>query len=213
MNKELTEIIFILDRSGSMRGLESDTIGGYNSFLDKQKSQAGKTNITTVLFDDKYEILYNGVDVSDARIDQTQYYVRGMTALYDAVGKTILDVGIRLSRTPEAERPGKVIMVITTDGAENSSREFSGRQIQAMISHQQEKYNWEFLFFGANIDTAVAARELGIDADNSIAYQASSQGVAEMMHSASMLVEEMRKQETDKGDVPHCLKKPGEGGG
>lgn len=193
MNANLTEVIFILDRSGSMGGLESDTIGGYNGFLEKQKKFAGKTQVTTVLFDDQYEILYNGVDISAAGLTEAQYYVRGMTALYDAVGKTILDVGTRLSRTPEADRPGKVIMIITTDGAENSSREFSGKRIKEMISHQREKYGWEVLFFGANIDTANVAGSMGIDLDSAISFESTSTGVEKMMECAFMRVESIRK--------------------
>lgn len=193
MNHNLTEVIFILDRSGSMAGLEEDTIGGYNGFLAKQKDMAGKTQITTVLFDDQYEILHNGVDVSQARLNDQQYFVRGMTALYDAVGKTILDVGARLSRTPAAQRPDKVIMIITTDGAENSSREFTGQRIQELIAHQRDKYGWEFLFFGANIDTAAVAEDIGIHRDNAIAFEASSQGVSLMMNCVCQYVESKRK--------------------
>ncbi|MTI96304.1 MAG: VWA domain-containing protein [Firmicutes bacterium] len=193
MHKSLTEVIFILDRSGSMGGLESDTIGGYNGFLEKQKKLTGDTHITTVLFDDQYEILYNGVDVSRARLTPEQYFVRGMTALYDAVGKTILDVGTRLARIPEAERPGKVIMIITTDGAENSSREFSGKRVKEMIAHQRDKYGWEFLFFGANIDTATVAANIGIDTDNAIAFKASSAGILDLMECVSEKVEHSRK--------------------
>jgi len=193
MSKELTEIIFILDRSGSMAGLEADTIGGYNGFLEKQEALPGRTQVTTVLFDDQYEVLYDGVDASSAKLIEEQYYVRGMTALYDAVGKTILTVGARLARQKQQERPGKVIMVITTDGAENSSREFSGRRIRELIAHQREKYNWDFLFFGANIDTAAVADSIGIERDNAMAYEASSVGVAEMMCYAAKKVEEKRK--------------------
>lgn len=190
-----TEVIFILDRSGSMAGLESDTIGGYNGFLEKQRKLEGETQITTVLFDDQYEILYNGVAITDAELTDDQYYVRGMTALNDAVGKTILDVGARLSRIQEAERPGKVIMIISTDGAENSSREFSGRQIKEMIAHQRKKYGWEFLFFGANIDTGAAAESIGIDRESSFAFDASPQGVEVMMNCASEMVQYYREKE------------------
>ena len=125
MKKNLTEIIYVLDRSGSMGHLTGDTIGAYNAYLDEQKSFDGETKISTVLFDDKYELLFNGVSVDEAYLDHEKYYVRGMTALYDAVGKTILDVGNRLAHTPEEERPEKVIFIITTDTkmqARNSRR-------------------------------------------------------------------------------------------
>lgn len=193
MNKNLTEVIFILDRSGSMAGLESDTMGGYNGFLAKQSKLEGDTLITTVLFDDRYEVLYNGVDIAHAKLLEGQYFVRGMTALYDAVGKTILDVGTRIARTPEAARPGKVIMIITTDGAENASREFNGKRIKEMIAHQRQKYGWEVLFFGANIDTQEVAANMGISQDCAIAFTASSEGITHMMEDACFRVEEFRK--------------------
>ena len=193
MNKELTEVIFILDRSGSMSGLEMDTIGGYNGFLEKQKKQAGKTIITTVLFDDQYEVLYNGVDVDEAALTTDQYFVRGSTALLDAVGKTMLDVKARLARTPAKERPGKVIMVITTDGYENASREFSGKQIHDMIIRQQQ-HGWEFLFFGANIDTVATAKSMGIKEADAMSYESTAQGMSIMMNEMSLRVDEKRRK-------------------
>ncbi len=134
MNKNLTEIVFLLDRSGSMGGLESDTIGGFNAFVVKQKQLEGETIVTAVLFDDKYEILWNGIAAEEAMLTDDNYYVRGCTALLDAVGKTILDVGYRLSKTNEAERPGKVIFVITTDGLENASREFTYEKVRSSLN-------------------------------------------------------------------------------
>ena len=160
MKKGLTEIIYVLDRSGSMGHLTGDTIGAYNAYLDEQKKFDGETKITTVLFDDKYELLYNGEKIENAYLDHEKYYVRGMTALYDAVGKTILDVGHRLSVTPENERPEKVIFIITTDGYENASKEFTQKKVKEMIEHQSNKYSWEFMVFGANIDTAAVADEV-----------------------------------------------------
>ncbi len=159
MNQNFTEIVFILDRSGSMGGLENDTIGGFNGFVKKQ-AETGQTSLTTVLFDDKYEILHNGVDAGKAVLTSDEYFTRGSTALLDAVGKTINDVGKRLGETPEALRPGKVIFVITTDGLENASREFTYDEVQKMITHQSEKYNWEFVFMGANIDVAKEGSKL-----------------------------------------------------
>jgi len=136
MNQNLTEIVFILDRSGSMEGLEKDTIGGFNGFVKKQ-AQTGQTILTTVLFDDKYEIIHNGINAEHAVLTDREYFTRGSTALLDALGKTIGNVGNRLNETPEASKPGKVIFVITTDGLENASREFSYSEIQKMINHQK----------------------------------------------------------------------------
>jgi uncharacterized protein YegL len=177
MNQNLTEIVFILDRSGSMRGLESDTIGGFNGFVKKQ-AEAGQTSLTTVLFDDEYEILHNGIDAGNVVLTGKEYFTRGSTALLDAVGKTIHGVGRRLSETPEDSRPGKVIFVITTDGRENASREFSYDEVNRMITHQSGKYQWEFIFMGANIDVTKEGGRLGIRADRSFSFAASSPGVA-----------------------------------
>ena len=176
MREDLTEIVFLLDRSGSMSGLESDTIGGFNSFV-KQQAGFGETRITTILFDDKYELLHDGANASVAVLTEKQYYVRGMTALLDAVGKAITDVGKRLAETAEPDRPGKVIFVITTDGQENSSKEFTYAKVREMITHQQEKYSWEFVFMGANIDVAAEGSRLGIKPDMSMAYEATEEGV------------------------------------
>jgi hypothetical protein len=182
MKKGLTEIIYVLDRSGSMGHLTGDTIGAYNSYLDEQKGFDGETRITTVLFDDKYELLFNGAKLEEAYLDHEKYYVRGMTALYDALGKTILDVGSRLSRTPESERPEKVIFIITTDGYENASKEFTQSRVKEMIEHQQNKYSWEFLFFGANIDSAETADSIGVCPDRAYDFEASSKGIKRMVH-------------------------------
>lgn len=180
MKAGLTEIVFLLDRSGSMGGLESDTIGGFNSFIEKQSKLDGETIVTTVLFDDRYEILWNGINVNKIKLTDSDYYVRGSTALMDAVGKTILDVGYRLSKTSEDERPGTVIFVITTDGLENASREFTKEKVKELIQHQQEKYGWEFIFLGANIDSTKEASDIGISADDAYSFKASKEGVESM---------------------------------
>lgn len=180
MNKNLTEIIFLLDRSGSMSGLENDTIGGFNSFIERQCQLEGETLLTTVLFDDQYEVLWNGKDAKKVRLTSKEYFVRGTTALLDAAGKTILDVGHRLSKTPEEQRPGSVIFVITTDGMENASREFTYEKVKELIKHQQEKYSWEFIFMGANIDAAEEAESLGISKENAFDFEASEVGVEKM---------------------------------
>jgi len=186
MNQNLTEIVFILDRSGSMEGLENDTIGGFNGFVKKQ-AEMGQTSLTTVLFDDKYEILHNGVDAGNVKLTNREYFTRGSTALLDAVGKTINDVGNRLSETAEEARPGKVIFVITTDGLENASREFSYNEVKRMITHQTEKYGWEFVFMGANIDVAKEGDRLGIKAKQSFSYASTSIGLSEMYSKADSL--------------------------
>ncbi|WP_066372132.1 vWA domain-containing protein [Neobacillus fumarioli] len=194
MNKNLTEIIFLLDRSGSMAGLESDTIGGFNAFIKKQRQMEGRTIITAVLFDDQYEVLWNGVDAETVMLTDQDYYVRGMTALLDAVGKAILEVGSRLSDTKEEERPGKVIFVITTDGLENASREFTYSKVKELIQHQQKKYNWDFIFLGANIDTEAEAERIGIGRENTFSFEASHTGVEQMYNIVCEEVMEKRKK-------------------
>lgn len=192
MNNNLTEIIFLLDRSGSMAGLESDTVGGFNAFVKKQSELDGDTILTTVLFDDEYEVLWNGIDAREVKLTEKEYFVRGTTALLDAVGKSILDVGIRLSKISEESRPGKVIFVITTDGMENASREFTYEKVKELIRHQQEKYCWEFIFMGANIDAAKEADSLGIDIENSYTFEASHKGVENMYETISESITEKR---------------------
>jgi uncharacterized protein YegL len=192
MNKNVTEIIFLLDRSGSMSGLESDTIGGFNAFIKKQSVSEGETLVTAVLFDDQYEVLWNGTNAINVKLTDREYYVRGSTALLDAVGRTILDVGHRLSKASEEQKPGKVIFVITTDGMENASREFTYEKVKELIKHQQEKYNWEFIFMGANIDAAKEADNLGIDLDNAYNFEASEKGVEIMYNTVCEAVFEKR---------------------
>ena len=192
MKNNLTEIIFLLDRSGSMAGLERDTVGGFNAFVKKQTELEGETILTTVLFDDQYEVLWNGIDAREAKLTEDEYYVRGMTALLDAVGKTILDVGYRLGRTSEEKRPGKVIFVITTDGMENASSEFTYGKVKELIRHQQEKYSWEFIFMGANIDVAKEADSLGINMENSFNFEASEKGIENMYEMVSDSITEKR---------------------
>jgi hypothetical protein len=194
MNTNKTEIIFVLDRSGSMGGLESDTIGGFNAFIDAQKKLEGETIVTAVLFDDRYEILWNGIDASKAKLTEEQYFVRGSTALLDAVGKTILDVGYRLSQTVETEKPGKVIVVITTDGMENASKEFTQRKVSELIRHQQVKHDWDFIFLGANIDAVKEAGNIGIDPSSAMQYKATSAGVHDMYCMASNMVTDKRRK-------------------
>ncbi|MGI6702983.1 MAG: vWA domain-containing protein [Clostridia bacterium] len=199
MGSNLTEIVFILDRSGSMAGLESDVIGGFNSFIENQSKMDGRVIVTAVLFDHEYELLWNGIDARKARLTSNEYYVRGCTALLDAVGKTILDVERRLSMQPEEQRPGKVIFVITTDGLENASREFSYEKVKGLIKHQQERHGWEFVFLGANIDVAKEADSLGICRDDAYSFKASKAGVAKMYGTVCEAVTQKRQNNTTGG--------------
>ena len=178
MKKGLTELVFILDRSGSMGGLESDTIGGFNAMLEKQKKQEGDAHITTVLFDDKYEQIHDRFPISQVKaLTSEDYYVRGCTALLDAMGRTIHQMALIQKHLPKEERAEKVIFVITTDGLENASREYSRSQIRRMIEHEKEKYGWEFLFLGANMDAVKEAGSFGIGADRSVTFQNDSRGI------------------------------------
>lgn len=177
MKLNLTEIVFILDRSGSMSRIEGDTIGGYNSFLKTQRDGEGEAKVTTVLFDDKYMLIHSRTDINNVNpITEKEYFGRGSTALLDAVGRTIVDTGVKLRELPEEDRPSKVIFVIITDGYENASYEFTYKQVNEMISHQQSKYNWEFIFLGANIDAVKEAEHLGIKGSRATNYMADAQG-------------------------------------
>lgn len=178
MKKGLTELVFILDRSGSMCGLESDTIGGFNSVIEKQKGIEGEAVVTTVLFDDKYEILHDRININGIKkMTEDQYYVRGCTALLDAIGKTINKIGNVQKNTAGDMRAEKVIITIITDGMENASREYSYSKIKNMITRQQEKYGWEFMFLGANIDAVAEAGKMGISEDRAVTYENDSEGV------------------------------------
>ncbi len=179
MKKGLTELVFILDRSGSMAGLESDTIGGFNGMIQKQKKQKGKANVTTVLFDDRYDVIHDRFPLKTIMpMTEENYYVRGCTALLDAVGKTIHKMANVQKYLPEKKRAEKVIFVIITDGMENASREYGYREVKSMIEKEKEKYGWEFLFLGANIDAVAEAGKIGIRADRSVTFQNDSQGIA-----------------------------------
>jgi uncharacterized protein YegL len=193
MNKNKTELVFILDRSGSMSGLESDTIGGFNATLKKQKDETGEAIVTTILFDDKVEMLHDRTDITaiDPMTDK-DYYVRGSTALLDAVGRTIGKIGNAHKNTKEEHRPGHVMIVITTDGFENASREYSYGQISSMVKHQKEKYGWEFIFLGANIDAVATAASMGISKERAANYNADSEGTKLNYESLNKVVSSMR---------------------
>lgn len=178
MKKGLTELVFILDKSGSMGGLETDTIGGYNSMLAKQQAVEGECHITTVLFDNNYELLHDRIDIKAVSpITEKEYQVGGSTALLDAIGRTIHKIGNAQKHTADDYRAEKVMFVIITDGEENSSREYSAEKIKAQIERQKTKYGWEFIFLGANIDAVETASRFGISADRAQNYHADNQGV------------------------------------
>jgi len=177
MKEGLTELVFILDRSGSMSGLVSDTIGGFNSMFEKQKEVEGECKVTTILFDNLYEVLHERVDIKDIQpITNKEYWVRGNTALLDALGKAINDLGVVLHNTPDENRPEKVMFVIITDGYENASREFTKEKVKEMVEHQSNVYNWEFIFLGANIDAIDAAGQIGIVKSRVSNYVADAEG-------------------------------------
>ncbi len=178
MKKGLTELVFILDKSGSMSGLEKDTIGGYNSMLEKQKAVDGECRITTVLFDNQVEILHDRIDIQAVSpITEKEYCVGGSTALIDAIGKTIHKISNAQRFTAEDYRAENVMFVIITDGEENSSREYSSVKVKEQIERQKLRYGWEFVFLGANIDAVETAKRFGIGADRAQNYHADSEGV------------------------------------
>ena len=179
MRKNLTEIVFILDRSGSMAGLEADTIGGFNSLIEKQRREEGEAIISTVLFDNFSEVIHDRVPLDKiTEMTRDDYYVRGCTALLDAVGGAVHHIGNVHKYAREEDRPEHTLFVITTDGMENASRRYSYEEVRRMIERQKEKYGWEFLFLGANIDAAKEAARFGIHADRAVNYHCDSEGTA-----------------------------------
>lgn len=185
MKKNLTEVVFILDRSGSMSGLEGDTIGGFNTMLKKQREEEGDANVTTVLFDDEIEMLHKRVDIKEIKnITSKDYYVRGCTALLDAIGYSI---NFMINVQKKEERAKNVLFIITTDGYENASKEYSYEKIKKMITYEKERYNWQFLFLGANMDAISTARKFGISeefASNYVSDEVGMQITYEVMNSA-----------------------------
>ena len=189
MKKNLTEIVFILDRSGSMAGLEDDTIGGFNAMIEKQKKEPGEALVSTVLFDNECEVIHDRVDIQRVEpMTRREYYVRGCTALLDAVGGSIHHIGNVHKYARKEDRPEKTLFVITTDGMENASREYTYSRLKEMIDRQKDKYGWEFIFLGANIDAAKEAARFGIDADHATNYHADHQGTAVIYEAVSEAV-------------------------
>lgn len=177
MKKNLTEIIFILDRSGSMSGLESDTVGGFNAMIEKQKKEEGEALISTVLFDNESKVLHDRVEVQKIeRMTEKDYSPGGCTALLDAIGGAIRHIGNIHKYARHEDVPERTIFVITTDGMENASRYYTVEEVKRMIARQKERYGWEFLFLGANIDAVETARAFGIGEDRAVNYHADAQG-------------------------------------
>ena len=201
MKKNLTELVFILDRSGSMAGLEGDTIGGFNAMIEKQKSEPGEALVSTVLFDNDCELIHDRVDIQNIEpMTRKEYYVRGCTALLDAVGGAIHHIGNVHKYAREEDRPEKTLFVITTDGMENASRKYSYDRLKAMIQRQQEKYGWEFIFLGANIDAAKEAARFGISEDRAANYHADSKGTAVVYEAVSEAVCSVRASKPMSAD-------------
>ena len=201
MKKNLTELVFILDRSGSMAGLEGDTIGGFNAMIEKQKSEPGEALVSTVLFDHESEVIHDRVNIQTIEpMTRQQYYVRGCTALLDAVGGAIHHIGNVHKYAREEDRPEKTLFVITTDGMENASRKYSYDRLKTMIERQKEKFGWEFIFLGANIDAAKEAARFGISEDRAANYHADSKGTAVIYEAVSEAVCSVRASKPMSAD-------------
>ncbi len=192
MKKGLAELVFILDRSGSMGGLETDTIGGFNSMLARQKKEEGEANVTTVLFDDQVEVIHDRFPIEAVKpLTDDDYFVRGSTALLDAIGSTVKKIENVQKRLPEELKAENVIFVITTDGQENSSSEYTIKMVKKMIEEHQ-KQGWQFIFMGANMDAAAEAGRLGINKNHAVSYENDSEGVALNYAATSRVLSGMR---------------------
>ena len=179
MNEKLTEMVFILDRSGSMSGKEEDTIGGFNSLIEKQKNEDGECLVSVVLFDHDIQVLYDRVPIKDMpAMTDKDYFTRGCTALLDAMGGAIHHIGNVHKYAREEDRPAKTIFIITTDGLENASQIYSADKVRSMVKHEQDKYGWEFLFLGANIDAVETARSYGLKEGHAVRYHNDRHGIA-----------------------------------
>jgi uncharacterized protein YegL len=177
MRTDLTDIVFVLDRSGSMSSIKSEAIGGFNGFVEAQKKAPGAARLSLVLFDHEYQLAYDAVPLGEVQpLDASTYVPRGTTALLDAVGRAIDDTGNRLASTPEAERPGLVMVCILTDGHENASQDYTRERVKAMTQHQQQVYNWEFRYLGANQDAFAEASKLGVQQQHAASFAPTSSG-------------------------------------
>lgn len=197
MRKNLTEIVFVLDRSGSMAGLEQDTIGGFNSMIEKQKKAEGEAYISTVLFDHETEVVHDRIPLDRVeRMTEDQYYVRGCTALLDAVGGAIKHIANIHKYARREDIPEKTIFVITTDGMENASTKYSSDKVKKMIEKEKKKYGWEFIFLGANIDAVEAAGNIGISPERAVNYHSDSTGTKKNYEALSCAIAEFRCVDT-----------------
>lgn len=200
MKNNYTEIVFLLDRSGSMESIQSDVIGGFNKFIAEQKKLPGDCKVSLYQFDDRYETSYENMDIQFVPdLNEKTFIPRGWTALLDGIGKTINTLGERLSKMDENSRPSKVILCIQTDGEENASKEFDINKIREMITHQKEKYSWNILFLGANIDAISVGGNLGLSKVGTLTYTASAKGTKMMYNSLSRAVSSCRL-----GDTQDC---------
>ncbi len=199
VKNNVTELVFILDRSGSMAGLEGDTIGGFNAMIEKQKKEnAGKCYVSTVLFDDESIVLHDRIELENVpKMTEKDYYVRGCTALIDAIGGAVHHIGNIHKYARSEDVPEHTMFVITTDGMENASRKYSSDKVKKMIERQKSKYGWEFLFIGANIDAVETAARFGIDEKRAVDYHADSKGTKNLYCSVSAAVGQMRRGSVD----------------
>lgn len=209
MRKGLTEVVFILDRSGSMSGLEADTIGGFNSLLEKQRKEEGEALISTVLFDDRQEVLYDRIPVKKVEpMNDSQYYVRGCTALLDAIGGAIHHIANVHKYAREEDCPEKTMFIITTDGMENASRSYSYDKVREMVEKAKKEQGWEFLFLGANMDAVSVAARFGIDKERALNYECDSAGTrlnyCVLGNAVSALRRAKSKEEVDRKVMECC---------
>ncbi len=201
MKNNVTELVFILDRSGSMAGLESDTIGGFNSLIEKQRKEEGECYVSTVLFDNVSEVIHDRVKLAETRpMTERDYTVRGCTALIDAIGGAIHHIGNIHKYARREDVPEHTMFVIMTDGLENASRRFTSDQVKALIERQKREYGWEFLFIGANIDSVETAGRIGIDVDRAVNYHADKRGTNVVYEAVSAAVGNMRANKSIKAD-------------
>ena len=217
MKNNITELVFIIDRSGSMAGLESDTIGGFNSMIEKQKRQDGVCYVSTVLFDDESEVLHDRIKLADIpKMTEDDYCVRGCTALIDALGGAIHHIGNIHKYARNEDVPEHTMFVVITDGQENASRRYTSEQVKKMIERQKEKYGWEFLFIGANIDAVETAKTYGISKDRAVNYNADEKGTQVLYETVAKAVCEVRANaslsEAWSKDIDEDYKKRGKKG-
>ena len=207
MQNNVTELVFILDRSGSMAGFEADTIGGFNATIEKQKKQDGKVYVSTVLFDNESEVVHDRVDINDIKpMAEKEYQVGGCTALLDAIGGAIHHIGnIHKYARPE-DVPEHTVFVITTDGMENASHRYSSQEIKSKIKRQTEKYGWEFIFLAANIDAVETAKSIGIRRERAANWLHTKEGVGRSYYAMSEAITSVRMNCADKMDLEEYLK-------